>query len=54
MTLIGAGITTTSHAHPNVGNKRSSPAAQIALALIVLKSKSVELNIEATLDVLTH
>jgi hypothetical protein len=55
MTLIGAGTTATSHPHPNVGNKRGSPpAAQITLALTVLKSKPVELSVEATLDVLTH
>jgi hypothetical protein len=47
MTLIGAGTIVTSHARPNIGNKRGSPsAAQIALALILLKSEPVELSVE--------
>ena len=47
LTLIGASTIVTSHARSNIRNKRGSPsAAQIALALILLKSKPVELSVE--------
>jgi hypothetical protein len=47
MTSTSAGATATSQARLNIGSNRISPSvAQIALALIVLKSKPVELSIE--------